>query len=98
MAWRTFGLASTLTWLAGPEVIPNMSKLPVSSQSAVDGMIPRRTDDLKNAFYASDCTTRTVRKARSYRIVYAQPKCFMTASMPLCSWFCSALVSGAWSH
>lgn len=30
--------------------------------------------------------------------VYAQPKCFMTASMPLCSWFCSALVSGAWSQ
>jgi hypothetical protein len=30
--------------------------------------------------------------------VYAQPKCFMTASMPLCRWFCSALVSGAWSQ
>lgn len=47
---------------------------------------------------ASGCTTRTAREARSCRTVYAQPKCFMTASIPLCSWSCSALVSGAWSQ
>lgn len=36
------------------------------------------------------------REAGFHRTTYAQPKCLMTASMPLCSWSCSASVSGAW--
>jgi hypothetical protein len=52
-------------------------------------------DENGQSFAACRSATRSV---CTYCFLYAQPKCFMTASMPLCSWFCSALVSGAWSQ